>query len=95
MAEVSFNSLQTGKRIQRPLMLIAQRTRSMCFNSLQTGKCIQSVSMDESLEAESLFQFPSNGKVDPKEHIQDKPEYRDTSKFQFPSNGKVYPKYYG
>ena len=38
---VSFNSLQTGKCIQRILRPRLQARMYKCFNSLQTGKCIQ------------------------------------------------------
>ena len=37
----SFNSLQTGKCIQRPKYNALGTTRQRGFNSLQTGKCIQ------------------------------------------------------
>ena len=37
-----FNSLQTGKRIQRHWPMLGRRSAMPCFNSLQTGKGIQS-----------------------------------------------------
>ena len=41
--EESFNSLQTGKCIQRKKTGVNQsQSRKQSFNSLQTGKCIQS-----------------------------------------------------
>ena len=61
----SFNSLQTGKRIQSksftnfPLVL-----RS--FNSLQTGKRIQRYNREDVTIFAKEFQFPSNGKAYPK-----------------------------
>ena len=41
------------------------------FNSLQTGKCIQSEADEKALSAGILFQFPSNGKVYPKEYSEE------------------------
>ena len=87
-----FNSLQTGKYIQRPYPPTATGSRSR-FNSLQTGKYIQRKSIKHfGRYKRTRFQFPSNGKVYPKENgelnwfgIRQLP-------FQFPSNGKVYPK---
>ena len=38
-----------------------------------------------------MFQFPSNGKADPK--YKEKNEQFTAKKFQFPSNGKAYPKF--
>ena len=38
-----------------------------------------------------MFQFPSNGKVYPKQPLADDTE-EQVRVFQFPSNGKVYPK---
>ena len=81
---LSFNSLQTGKRIQSTptikFIRLADESRWLhsSFNSLQTGKRIQShMKGFESvvLTAKSKFpdtvpvkefQFPSNGKADPK-----------------------------
>ena len=61
------------------------------FNSLQTGKRIQRIDLLLSPFTVSVFQFPSNGKADPKTisswRKNEKPE-----KFQFPSNGKADPK---
>ena len=39
-----------------------------------------------------MFQFPSNGKVEPKFDITDPPLITTLLQFQFPSNGKVEPK---
>ena len=61
------------------------------FNSLQTGKCIQRPYRKTTHESVGEFQFPSNGKVYPKEHLGSTVVNRKPS-FQFPSNGKVYPK---
>ena len=57
-----FNSLQTGKCIQRKSPWQDEKNYKLCFNSLQTGKCIQS--LNKKCESGELkFQFPSNGKV--------------------------------
>ena len=42
LEELCFNSLQTGKRIQRTTAVLIVLTAAMSFNSLQTGKRIQS-----------------------------------------------------
>ena len=63
----SFNSLQTGKRIQSNLKPVEMIPVATGFNSLQTGKRIQRV--QEVIQGEGLkdlFQFPSNGKAYPK-----------------------------
>ena len=85
-----FNSLQTGKPIQRrkdimKLFIFA------CFNSLQTGKPIQRARWRAPPTTTRFkFQFPSNGKAYPKIMNQTMDKVRDV--FQFPSNGKAYPK---
>ena len=62
-----FNSLQTGKCIQRGLIVCFWSKLNDCFNSLQTGKCIQRLQSHPRLKLPKLpFQFPSNGKVYPK-----------------------------
>ena len=58
----SFNSLQTGKHIQRDSIRRIIMFDAMCFNSLQTGKHIQSENENE-VAVELVFQFPSNGKA--------------------------------
>ena len=72
----SFNSLQTGKCIQRVRFL----HRNQGFNSLQTGKCIP-------FRRGTLVSFNSlqTGKC-----IQTQRCSIRQWKFQFPSNGKVY-----
>ena len=62
MKSLCFNSLQTGKCIQRQ-MLILNLISIRCFNSLQTGKCIQRNEVRHILPKGHKFQFPSNGKV--------------------------------
>ena len=61
-----FNSLQTGKHIQRHVLnLLIQAIPS--FNSLQTGKHIQRENHPSILSFIFVeFQFPSNGKAYPK-----------------------------
>ena len=88
---ISFNSLQTGKRIQ------STRRHSYCVlrNKVSIPFKRESVSKGETssqpnVRRKQLFQFPSNGKAYPK-------QYRKSGrikgeKFQFPSNGKAYPK---
>ena len=88
----SFNSLQTGKRIQSTLLRTRKSgTTSTSFNSLQTGKRIQRLEpLGQHNSFPRSFQFPSNGKAYPK------PKLKEGGflfhMFQFPSNGKAYPK---
>ena len=88
--EFSFNSLQTGKCIQRRQ---ASFNKANCnkFQFPSNGKVYSKpahsfISLDI-----ILFQFPSNGKVYSKQCGRETvgAVYR---KFQFPSNGKVYSK---
>ena len=65
----SFNSLQTGRCIQRHLKASRQFQR-FSFNSLQTGKLIQRLHTSTSAGPYVLtFQFSSNGKADTKSPI--------------------------
>ena len=86
----SFNSLQTGKHIQRYSMLMTAPPL-MRFNSLQTGKQRQSSTSGKILAPLRWFQFPSNGKAYPKTLHTSLTMY-DMSRFQFPSNGKAQTK---
>ena len=63
-----FNSLQTGKPIQRESHYsVSLKEGNTCFNSLQTGKPIQSDIGVHSINTYyPKFQFPSNGKAYPK-----------------------------
>ena len=62
-----FNSLQTGRRIQRRTTCAVLESLITCFHSLQTGRRIQSILTDNETYAGSIqFQFPSNGKAYPK-----------------------------
>ena len=67
---LSFNSLQTGKWSQRLRLRKRTQGTSECFNSLQTGKWSQRKSSQHRNSASVMkqFQFPSNGKVEPKIH---------------------------
>ena len=87
---VRFNSLQTGKCIQRISLGMTDELISG-FNSLQTGKCIQRLNRIALYEVgHGEFQFPSNGKVYSEFFfVVCKVHYLQTM-FQFPSNGKVY-----
>ena len=86
----SFNSLQTGKRIQRRK---DTKTLVSSFNSLQTGKRIQRKTKENCglYPRTWLFQFPSNGKADPKQCCWFLWGC-SFCEFQFPSNGKADPK---
>ena len=62
-----FNPLQTGKRIQSGWSQ-KKEVKNEGFNSLQTGKRIQRSHprTRRPVKRSRLFQFPSNGKADPK-----------------------------
>ena len=68
MRAKSFNSLQTGKHIQRGGQSCGLPGRERGFNSLQTGKHIQSIAYRGHVLFHFCveFQFPSNGKAYPK-----------------------------
>ena len=86
----SFNSLQTGKRIQSTQEM-RMRFGRKSFNSLQTGKRIQSLMIGFLSLFAVTFQFPSNGKAYPKGQVLNQSCHIELE-FQFPSNGKAYPK---
>ena len=89
--EEGFNSLQTGRCIQSRFAHLWYQPCGKSFNSLQTGRCIQrQFSQRAQNGVHGRFQFPSNGKVYPKERRSW--FHTDKWEFQFPSNGKVYPK---
>ncbi len=67
---VCFNSLQTGKCIQRQRKFLTE-CKVLSFNSLQTGKCIQSENFFSLDATFTKFQFPSNGKVYPKAAVRE------------------------
>ena len=90
-----FNSLQTGKRIQRSVRLGDRNLHGPgSFNSLQTGKRIQSL-MEKAQEPQTLNSFNSlqTGKRIQRRSCWYCHYYRRKEVFQFPSNGKAYPKY--
>ena len=89
--DFSFNSLQTGKRIQRHILDIDDAV-SLMFQFPSNGKAYpKSIHTPMCLSCiGNEFQFPSNGKAYPKDLMSHTIE-TDT-KFQFPSNGKAYPK---
>ena len=85
-----FNSLQTGKHIQRKRRK-RRKPLPLSFNSLQTGKHIQSrcpVMSQCRIHVSIPFKRETISKV-----IEESVETINTlRKFQFPSNGKAYPK---
>ena len=89
---ISFNSLQTGRHIQRSIT-VTRINDQLSFNSLQTGRHIQSVHAYAQLHNSVCFNSLQTGR-----HIQSRtlPIQVDLvqflEKFQFPSNGKAYPK---
>ena len=86
----SFNSLQTGKYIQR-LMTCAMRS-SWCVSIPFKRESISKALAASGVKVFNFrFQFPSNGKVYPK-NPNPRLQTIHNPQFQFPSNGKVYPK---
>ena len=91
---ICFNSLQTGKPIQRnpnfERFLAMLAMVSIPFKRESLSKEVYE-DAERYLE-KSLFQFPSNGKAYPKSEFLS--DWRDTvgKEFQFPSNGKADPK---
>ena len=84
-----FNSLQTGKCIQS---IFTMKDNVGAFVSIPFKR--ESVSKVKSIVhpfPPTSFQFPSNGKVYPKNRSYTFAVWL-RGKFQFPSNGKVYPK---
>ena len=91
IGRVCFNSLQTGKHIQR---MNGKRydLGQVGFQFPSNGKAISKGRQKmECWCACYLFQFPSNGKAYPKERGAET-EQVIKEVFQFPSNGKAYPK---
>ena len=89
----SFNSLQTGKPIQSRWLVIGFLGNVVSFVSIPFKR--ESVSKAcpswRHWCLRTKFQFPSNGKADPK-WIKAISMTQFQSMFQFPSNGKAYPK---
>ena len=88
--EDSFNSLQTGKRIQSS-SLSSLSPAAYGFNSLQTGKRIQSCVLLQ-LRNSSFVSFNSLQTGKRIQRAKKRNHRGGKRKFQFPSNGKAYPK---
>ena len=90
LTPTSFNSLQTGKRIQSSGRQLFRGYRVFQFPS--NGKAYPKISKKLRDSGISIqFQFPSNGKAYPKSKTS-MSVYCFRLTFQFPSNGKAYPK---
>ena len=88
MREVSsFNSLQTGKPIQRH-NLMSRSSAGLSFNSLQTGKPIQRKARKTQPQS-SLQCFNSLQTGKPIQSENSDAQNGERIKFQFPSNGKA------
>ena len=86
----SFNSLQTGKPIQRNGTLYIVGL-DIAFQFPSNGKAYPKQVQQCPKPSPILFQFPSNGKAYPKE-TSSSGKMVSILEFQFPSNGKAYPK---
>ena len=86
-----FNSLQTGKHIQRLMMKPHIEGQAGRFNSLQTGKHIQSIQAEWAGSAGPWVSIPFKRESISKVMIC-KQSASVSCWFQFPSNGKAYPK---
>ena len=89
-AFVRFNSLQTGKRIQRLSSVFNPDAYlvSIPFKRESVSKVFHG---NWRKGMPRTFQFPSNGKAYPKRNLTPR-EGVAAILFQFPSNGKAYPK---
>ena len=88
-----FNSLQTGKCIQRPWPW-TRNFPNPEFQFPSNGKVYPKArTVMYSVVGYLVFQFPSNGKVYPKRVLLVL-SWPWRNSFQFPSNGKVYPKFF-
>ena len=88
----SFNSLRTGKHIQRRSPYLCVRS-TLCFNSLRTGKHIQRNKRALSKGGEGgSVSIPYERESISKEKLTIIATEGSTCKFQFPTNGKAYPK---
>ena len=85
-----FNSLQTGKYIQRKDRITVANAMENGFNSLQTGKYIQRVIVDAAPYRAGIVSIPFKRESISKDELRQALLHIDG--FQFPSNGKVYPK---
>ena len=91
IGNISFNSLQTGKRIQRKQIFLLEQSGISSFNSLQTGKRIQSMRIIFPICIVGLVSIPFKRESVSKGLKTDQ-ERQQVLEFQFPSNGKAYPK---
>ena len=91
----SFDSLRSGKCLQRTVISSSGSTSIICFDSLRSGKCLQRTDAAAMIRAinDPEFRFPSIGKVSPKLHCTVIPHDKlEIPEFRFPSIGKVSPK---
>ena len=89
-----FDSLQTGKPIQRIMFTQPPATQasegvSIPFKRESLSKGLYCIGDSAN---HFVFQFPSNGKAYPKAFVREHIAAEDATAFQFPSNGKAYPK---
>ena len=85
-----FNSLQTGKRIQRHVRTLKVTVQNNSFNSLQTGKAYPKLCLGSGCRISSGVSIPFKRESVSKVFATD--EDPVVPEFQFPSNGKAYPK---
>ncbi len=87
-----FNSLRTGRHIQRSHKVIRKSDMWVKFQFPTNGKAYPKPEIGNGFIRAYGFQFPTNGKAYPKgvkflPYVEAK-----TLMFQFPTNGKAYPK---
>ena len=70
-----FNSLQTGKRIQRHRLWTEIEKIEICFNSLQTGKRIQSFQGSVLRHYRLFVSIPFKRESVSKEHLSQRPKW--------------------
>ena len=87
----SFNSLQTGKRIQRMMVLMLASALLIVSIPFKRESGSKVPTEHEDGPFYNKFQFPSNGKADPKVLLREQGRML-VDGFQFPSNGKADPK---
>ena len=87
-----FNSLQTGKRIQRLIAALSLASIAMAFQFPSNGKAYPKAANVVGLPKQGFKCFNSlqTGKQIQRGSRRDRNPHRHT--FQFPSNGKAYPK---
>ena len=88
-----FNSLRTGRHIQRLTILIGLIVLLvLSFNSLRTGRHIQSLTLNKILAARSCVSIPYEREGISKDVGSETELKIKNTTFQFPTNGKAYPK---